>query len=269
MQLIINSLVLLVVNSPNSIIMKLSAFSLLFSLIVSNVFGQRNQNYVQLSPKITTEIKTITGFDKIEVSEDFEVFIRFSEKEEIVKIEANENLHKLIQVEKEGETLKISTKSYSTVGPNYDSSIDEKLVAYITVKNLEVIKGDEDVVIELVDKLETEDLSIYLDEDSTLKGHLDVHHLKVEIDEDSVLEINGSAHSMDVESREDSIIKGIEFEVENLNMDLREESEAKLTVNGTVKLVARNESSFYYGGEPVFITKRVSGESEVISQSNK
>ena len=123
------------------------------------------------------------------------------------------------------------------------------------------------MVIKLVDKLETEDLSIFLDEDSTLKGHLEVHNLKVELDEDSVVEITGKAHSMEVASKEDSIIESIDFEVENLNIDLREESEAKLTVNGSIKLKARNESSFYYKGDGVFITKRLSGESEVVNRN--
>ena len=63
---------------------------------------------------LTTETKNITGFDKIEVGEDFEVFIKFSNRAESIKIEANENLHDCIIVKKEGNTLKIDTKSYST-----------------------------------------------------------------------------------------------------------------------------------------------------------
>ncbi len=236
-------------------------FTIILTLFFSNAFGQKNDKYLQLSHTITTETKTITGFDKIEVSEDFEVFIRFSDNVEKVKIEANENLHDLIQVEKHGTTLKIYTKSYSTGYKN--NSADEKLVAYITAKNLTEIRGDEDVVIRLEDKLNTENLTILLDEDCTLTGHLDVENLKVDLDEDSVLKITGTANKMVVAANEDSIIKSFDFVVDDLDIDLTDESEAKLTVNGDIKLKATGESTFHYRGDGGFINKRVRGESEV------
>jgi len=238
-------------------------YTLVFTLIVSNIFGQNRNNYLKLSHTITTETKAITGFDKIDVSEDFEVFIRFSDNEEKIAIEANENLHNLIQVEKQGTTLKIYTKSYSTAGHNH--GVDEKLVAYITAKNLSEIKGDEDVVINFENKLDTDNLTIYLVEDSTLKGHLDVENLKVELDEDSVLNISGSAKEMNVAANEDSMIKSFDFIVDNLEIELSEESEAKLTVNGDINLKATGESTFHYRGDGNFVSKRVRGESEVKS----
>jgi len=250
--------------SLNSSIMKLSIFAfytLIFTFIASNVFGQKG-NYLQLSHTITTETKAITGFDKIDISEDFEVFIRFSNDEEKIEIKANENLHALIQVEKIGTTLKIYTKSYST-SFNDRNSADEKLVAYITAKNLNEIKGDEDVIIKLEDKLNTDKLTIYLDEDSILKGHLDVETLKVNLDEDSLLDISGTANKMVIAANEDSMIKSFDFIVANLDIDLRGESEAKLTVNGDINLRASGESIFHYQGDGNFIRKRVRGESEV------
>jgi len=241
--------------------MKISVYTLILTLIASAVFGQSRNNHIKLSHEITTEVKNITGFDKIDVSEDFEVFIRFSDKEESVKIEANENLHDLIQVEKEGETLKIYTKDYSC-GMN-GGGADEKLVAYITAKNLSEIKGDEDVTIKLEDKLSTDKLTIFLEEDCTLKGHIEVENLFVGLDEDSVLELKGSAQKMDVKANEDSVIKSFDFTAGDLNIVLRDESEAELTVTGAIKLRASGESSFHYRGDGNFVSKRLRGESEV------
>ncbi len=243
--------------------MKLSAFTLLFTLVATSIFAQKGENYIQLSDKITTETKKITGFDKIDVSEDFKVYVRFSDKAEELKIEANENLHQFIKVEKEGSTLKISTKSYSTNNWNQKSGAQERLVAYITTKQLTEIKADEDVVIVLEDKLSTDNLAIYLNEDSTLKGHLEVGDLTVELKEDSVLDIEGTAKSMDVKAREDSILKSFDFVVENLTIDLHGDSEAKITVNGDIDLRAKGDSYFYYRGEGNFIRKSLSGDSEV------
>jgi len=39
-------------------------------------------NYIKLSENITTEIKATEAFDRIDVIEDFKVFIKFSDRNE-------------------------------------------------------------------------------------------------------------------------------------------------------------------------------------------
>ena len=245
--------------------MKLSLLSLVFTLLATSVFAQWGDNYIKLSENITTENKNITGFDKIDVSEDFIVHIHYSADAERVEIEANENLHDLIKVEQNGRALKIYTDSYST---SYNSrkkhkGAKEVLVANITVQKLTEIKGNEDVIITLEDKIYSDNLVIDLDEDSTLEGTLDVENLIVKLNEDSVLDIKGSAKSMDVKADEDSVINGFGLEVDRLTIELNEDSEAKLTVNGEIDLVAKEDSYFHYKGEANFTRKKVRGDSEV------
>jgi len=242
--------------------MRTSALSIIFILFVTSVYSQWRDNYIELSRNITTETKNITGFDKIDVSEDFEVHIHFSDSSEKVEIQANENLHALIQVKKEGRTLKIDTKSYSTGSWNNKGGAKERLVAIITVTNLTEIRGNEDVTIVLEDAIQAEELTISLDEDSTLEGFLDVQYLVVKLNEDSVLDIAGSAHTMQVKANEDSSIYGYDFVVGQLDIVLNEDSEAKLTVNGDIDLRAREDSSFHYQGKGHFVRKRLTGDSE-------
>ena len=235
-----------------------------FIFSYSSLFSQWNDNYIELSSKITTETKNITDFDKIDASEDFEVIIRFSDNSESVKIEANENLHDLINVRKEGNTLKIDTKSYSTRnGWGKKGGAKERLVAYITAKKLSEITGSEDVVFELEDKLVANSLKINLDEDCTLEGHIEVQNLVVELDEDSVLDLEGSAQNMELEANEDSMIKGYDFVVGDLAVELSGDSQAKLTVNGDIQLRARGDSNFHYRGKGNIVRQRLSGDSEV------
>ncbi|MFK7979520.1 MAG: head GIN domain-containing protein [Saprospiraceae bacterium] len=244
--------------------MKLPVLTLYIALFsIGTTFGQWD-NHLELSHKITTETKNITGFDKIEVGEDFEVFIKFSDKAESVKIEANENLHDYIIVKKEGNTLKIDTKSYNT--GNYRSKkrgAQERLVAYVTAKNLTAIEGEEDVVFELDDKLVANTLNIKLDEDCTLRGVIEVQNLMVDLDEDSVLDIEGTAHKMELEANEDSMVKNYDFVVHDLTVRLREDSEARLTVNGTVDLRASGDSQFYYKGNGKVVKQRLTGDAEM------
>ena len=244
--------------------MKLYLITLIVTCFVTSSFAQWGDNYIKLSEEITTETKDITQFEKIDVSEDFKVYIRFSDTEEKIEIEANENLHDLIVVEKEGKTLKIHTKPYSSYGGSgRDSGAEEKLVAYITAKRLTEIKGDEDVVFELLDKLSAESLTINLTEDCTIEGMIEVSHLEVKLDEDCTVDIDGSAKTMEVDANEDCKINGRDFVVGNLSIELTEDSEAKLTVNGDINLLAKEDSYFYYKGEGTFTRKKLRGDSEV------
>jgi len=243
--------------------MQLSTLTLLLTLVSTSVFAQWNKNHIKLSHNITTETISTTGFNKLSVSEDFEVYIRFSDKEEKVEIEANENLHDLIQVENDGQTLKIFTKSYSTSYRSYKNDARERLVAYITTKTLSEISADEDVIIELEDKLFADKLTINLHEDSALTGYLEVKNLVVNLDEDSILDIEGSARTMDVKANEDSVIHGLAFIVGNVSIKLNEDSKAKLTVLGEIDLRANEDSYFYYKGDGYFTRKRLTGDSEV------
>lgn len=245
--------------------MKASILSLFMIFLVTTAFSQwKGDNYIQLSRTITSETKDITGFDKIDVSEDFKVFIRFSEEAESVVVKANENLHDVIRVEQQGTALKIYTDSYSSGGWGKKNRVKEILTVHITAKSLSEIKGNEDVRFIVEDNLYADHLTIDLDEDSSLDGFIEVNDLVVNLDEDSILKLDGSAQRMKVRADEDSIIKGYGFTVSShLDIKLNEDSEVNLTVNGNIDLRAKEDSIFCFKGEGKFTRKFLTGDSEV------
>ena len=90
------------------------------------------------------------------------------------------------------------------------------------------------------------------------------------MNEDSTLDIEGSAENMEIKANEDSMIESFDFVVdEDLVVNLSDESEAKLTVNGDIKLKATGESTFSYRGDGQFLSKKVRGESEVNAPNRK
>lgn len=244
--------------------MKTSVLTFILALSLSSAFAQWGNNKITLSSNITTEVSEVTDFDKIDVSEDFKVYVRVSDSAEEVKIQANENLHELIQVEKKGRAIKIYTDPYSySYNSRKKGSAKEVLVAYIAVRSLSEIKASEDVIVVLEDKIHAEDLTIKLAEDCILEGELEVNNLYVKLAEDCVLDIEGSAKNMEAQADEDSTIRGKKFIVNDLTLDLNEDSVAKLTVNGNISLNAREDSSFSYRGDGKFIHKKLREDSEV------
>ena|GEM_PF-1376187 len=249
--------------------MKALFLTVLFTFGCFSVFAQWGDNYIKLSENITTEIKATEAFDRIDVIEDFKVFIKFSDRNEKVEIEANENLHDLIKVEVKGGILKITTDSYSTSsgGIGKRNGAKEHLVLKITTKSLKEIKGYEDVTFELEGNLRTDDLTISLNEDCILTGSVEVKNLELNLVEDCTVEIQGSAKSMNVNADEDCIINGYDLIVGDLKIKLNEDSKANLTVNGTIDLRADVDSDFNHRGEGAFTRKKLHEDSKAKAQA--
>ena len=125
------------------------------------------------------------------------------------------------------------------------------------------IEGEEDVVFELEDPLATDQLTIKLEEDCVLSGEIDVKELTAELREDSYLDLEGRVGELDLEASEDSSIKGYDLEVGDIKAELRNDSEAKLTINGNIELRANGDSNFYYRGNGKVVKQRLSGDAEI------
>ncbi|MGS0528251.1 GIN domain-containing protein [Zobellia nedashkovskayae] len=67
-------------------------------------------DHVKASDEITTKDLTISDYDKLKVSNAFDVYVNFSEGEEQIRIEANDNLHERIVVAREGNEIIIKLK---------------------------------------------------------------------------------------------------------------------------------------------------------------
>lgn len=230
---------------------------LFYFIAVSSTHSQWNR--VQLSENITTETKKVQEFDKIYATDDFIVNVNFSDSETSLRIEANQNLHELIQVKVENGQLKLSTKSYSSSR----KSASERLIAHVTVPNLVSIAGSGDAEYYLLDPLRAKKLNLNLNDDAILKGKIHIEQLTVNLDSDAELSLKGSANNMSVKADSDSVIDGYDFSVDNLDIKLNGDSEAELTVNETIDITARGDSEFTYKGKGIISSKRITGDSDV------
>ncbi len=239
----------------------LTSIVLLFSLSISAQWGN---NFIKLSENITTETRKFSGFKELNFSEDFKVFIEFSETDQNVQITANENLHALINVSQQGEALNFNLESYSTQSGNCKKcGASEKLEVHITMSELKELTADEDVIINFENKLTTDELKIALTEDCVLRGEIETKRLELSLDEDCSVKFRGSTNDMKATIVEDSFFKGKDFEVESLKIFLDEDSFAKIKVSKDIDLVAKDDSIFYNEGNASFSRKRLLGDSEV------
>lgn len=249
------------------------------------------------SGNITTFEKDITGFDALDVSHDFKVFVQFSDSEESVRIEADDNFAEYIIVEKIGSTLHISLKRIQNIRGK------RTLNAYITTSTLNEIEATGDSQVTLENELKTEQLKVDLRGDSQLLGPITANRLQASIGGDSKMimdnmmqgesviltikgdskfegafdvasidalltgdsevDLTGQAEEAIIEARGDSKVKSYNFAIKSLDINLASDSDAYLTVTEEMSVKASGDSVMNYKGNPTINKQQLSGDSKV------
>ena len=106
------------------------------------------------SAKVTTTNFSASNISQLDVSDVFNVYVSFSETEESVQVEANENIHHLIEMRQSGNKL--------IVGLNKNTNISGALVLniYIKTATLTMVKAERATSIEFENLLETSQLDL-------------------------------------------------------------------------------------------------------------
>ena len=88
--------------------------ALLFTfLFLTTIAVAQKKEKIKGSKIVTVWVKEIPSFENIEINDNFEVFLVKSDKPSL-EIEADDNLHEIINYEVAGETLRVS--SFLVVG---------------------------------------------------------------------------------------------------------------------------------------------------------
>jgi len=238
--------------------MKTNLFSLAilifsFLLFSCDVF----ENDVAPSSKITTMQATFSDYDAIDVSTAFTVYLTFSDVEESIEIEANDNLHQHIEVKKVNGMLIIDIEDNVNIRGN------ATLNAYITTTSISdySASGASRFIVE--DLINESDVTVHLSGASTFTGELNTERIYVDISGASSMNINGNGNDFDAEVSGASVIRDYGFVTNVLKADLSGASNAFLTVVDEIDIEASGASNLHYKGDAVITSQDLSGASSV------
>lgn len=249
------------------------------------------------SGNVTTFEKDIANFNALDVSHDFTVYVDFSSDAEGVRIEADDNLHEYIVVEKVGSTLRIGVEGIRNIRGK------RTLNAYVSAKTLEEIEAGGDSKVFLENELQNENLKVSLRGDSQLQGpiqvnvmqasiggdsrmimnnmmegdrvfltikgdshfegSLNVNEFDAEISGDSKVDIIGEAETARIEAKGDSRIRSYDFAIKILDIKLNSDSDAYLTVTEEMSVRASGDSVMNYKGNPRINSQSLTGDSKL------
>jgi hypothetical protein len=213
------------------------------------------------SDKITTEEISVSNFNKLDVSSPFQVQITFSETEESVVVEANENLHQEIDVNVKDDKLYISLHDNTTI------SGTPVLNVYIKTSTLNKVAAEGASIIEFQNPLNTNIFEIEMEGACTFTGQLHVDEFYSQLIGASKMNISGNTDTFDINAEGASGMKDFDFACDNLNADLYGASNISLTVNQTLDVSASGASNVYYKGSGIIESQNLSDTSKIVKMN--
>ena len=198
--------------------------SFLFTLLfLTTIAVAQKKEKIKGSKIVTVSIKEIPSFENIEINDNFEVFLVKSDKPSL-EIEADDNLHEIINYEVAGGTLRVSSlreaigvKKFA-LRINYTSEL--KL---ITAKN-------ESSVHALAD-LELENITIKNYDNSRAFLNVKANYFALVLNDKAEAEINVKAENTSLELSKNAELKALVTSPE-LKLDMYQKSQA--TIEGNV-----------------------------------
>lgn len=232
-----------------------------YTLILAALFlSSCDYEAIKASNEISTKSISVSDYTALEVANDFNVYVTFSNTEEEIKIEANDNLQEYIVTNITDNKLRIKLKN------NLIIKGKETLNIYIKTKNINDFSAYGDVKIELENTLEAKAAKIKLFGDSYFSGEVIANKLDLELKGDSKTDIYGTIKNLSAKLTGDSNLDDYDLAVENINIKLFGDSQAHLTVTNTINIEAAGDSSFFYKGNATIVSEQITGDSKMVKR---
>jgi hypothetical protein len=275
--------------------MKKSCILLLALLFTAATFAQKREK-IKGSKNVTVAKKEVAAFDSLELEDNIEVYLTKG-TEVGVEIEADDNLHDVIQADIHGGTLRMYTNKEISgakkiaVRITYTGdlksiiakhqvllyALTELEVDAIAIKNLDFSKSFLNVKagtfsISLNDKttaevnIKAESTTIDLTKNAEIKALIATQNLKMDMYQKSGAVLEGDATAMQLRIDNTAVFTGKKFTVKNTSLIAESYTKCSIMVAETLDLEASGKTEIELYGAPTSVTMKKFADSAVISK---
>ena len=277
--------------------MKPRLFTSLIILLLSTtlVFSQKAEK-IKGSKVVTSSIQQVKPFTMIEVEDNIEIYLEKGVKSEI-KIEADDNLHDVINLKVENNILIISTSKeiqgfkkltvkvtytndlnlITTKDESIVTAIQEIILDTITFKSLDKSKlflnvnagnfnllADDKSKIEL--NLKSETAFVELSKNSSLKALINSSELKCDLYQKSSAIIEGDSDNSIIRIDNLAELNAIKFNSKTSDLTIEGKANCSLFVENNFILDANDNSEISIYGNPKIEIRKFSGEAKLLKK---
>ena len=277
--------------------MKPRLFSSLIILLLSTtlVFSQKAEK-IKGSKVVTSSIQQVKPFTMIEVEDNIEIYLEKGVKSEI-KIEADDNLHDVINLKVENNILIISTSKeiqgfkkltvkvtytndlnlITTKDESIVTAIQEIILDTITFKSLDKSKlflnvnagnfnllADDKSKIEL--NLKSETAFVELSKNSSLKALINSSELKCDLYQKSSAILEGDSDNSIIRIDNLAELNAIKFNSKTSDLTIEGKANCSLVVENNFILDANDNTEISIYGNPKIEIRKFSGEAKLLKK---
>jgi hypothetical protein len=209
------------------------------------------------SGNVVTQEEPISGFDKVDISQSFEVDISQGENFSVI-IRVDDNLVEHLQVVKQGNTLKIGLK------PNRNYNVrNATMEAEVTMPELTGLDLSGASRATIAGFKSSNDLSVDLSGSSSLVGDIEAAKTNFDLSGGSDANLSGSGQETTIDVAGGSQIDLSNFPVADVTVNAAGGSTATVNASGKLSADASGASQIYYLGDPTLGEIDSSGASSV------
>lgn len=211
-------------------------FLLLLITLVSTIGYSQKKEKIKGSKIVTTEIKKMESFDSVEIADNLEVFL-IKGTENSIEIEADDNLHEVINFAYSGSLLRITTSKDVTSSKKFSV----KITYTETLKN---IIARNDVNVTALSDLELADITFKGYDYAKFFINSKSKSFTLLLDDKSKAEINSKGEKSTISLSKSSSLKAL-IVATDLIFDMYQKSDAEVEGDAeNMKLRLDNNASF-------------------------
>jgi hypothetical protein len=209
------------------------------------------------SGNVVTQEEAITGFDKVDISQSFNVDITQGENFRVV-VRVDDNLVEYLNVVKQGSTLKIG------LDPNRSYTIiDATMEAEVTMPEVVELDLSGSSVANISGFGSSKSLVVDLSGNSVLLGDIQAGDSRFDVSGNSSVTISGSGGDLTVDASGSSDVDLANFPGSNGTVDASGSSTVTVNLSGRLDADASGSSDIYYLGSPELGSIETSGSSNI------
>ncbi len=233
-------------------------FLLAFAIVIlltscgGNLFGKR----VRGDGHITTETRSVTGYNSIDVSGAIDVYVK-QDSTQTINIETDQNLMPYIIVREEGGVLKIYPKDNSNLRPT------GAIKVYVSGSNFKKFEASGACDYYSENKISnTESISIEMSGSSDATLELNSPKITAELTGAGKLTLKGETKDLSINGTGSSDFKCFDMQAENVDVDVTGASDAEVFASVRLNITATGSSDVVYKGNPS-VSQKVTGAGSV------
>jgi hypothetical protein len=206
------------------------------------------------------EVRTVSGFKGVTVSGAIDLFISQGSTEAVAVSAKDAKVREKITTEVKDGILHISFDGNDW--KNWSLG-DQKMKAYVTVKNINRLEASGASDVKVSGTLKTDNLKLHLSGASDFEGAIEVKSVQIQGSGASDIKISGSADQANIEMSGASDLKGYDLKVDYCKAEISGAGDMQITVNKELDAQASGASSIKYKGEAVVKRSNSSGASSI------